>query len=198
MKSDKTPIKASKLIKALKGADIDAEIVDEGDLAPVFRGVNVMVDDDHVCSVSGSYMFIEDSPRHGVDPGRSEAEVLGVVFSKPVMDAAENEIELSGKPIEYDGGLTPDDVTRAAESAIFFPGYDPDDYGFEPESVDDDELRDAILDELPDGTYALDSVGQVCCFEPEESLPEDFREISREEAADQLVADRDSIPFDLA
>ena len=198
MKSDETPVKASELIKALEGADIDAEIVDEGDLAPVFRGVSVVVGDDHVCSVSGSYMFIEDSPRHGVDPGCSEAKVLGVVFSKSVMGSDVESAGLSGRAIEYDGDLTEDDVIRAAESAIFFPGYDPDDYGFEPESVDDDELRDAILDELPDGTYALDSVGQVCCFEPEESLPEDFREISREEAADQLVADRDSIPFDLA
>lgn len=191
------PVKASELIKALEGAEIDAEIVDEGDLAPVFRGVSVDVDDDHVCSVSGSYMYREDDARYGVDPGRSEAEVLGVVFSKPVMDAEENEIELSGKPVEYDGDLCEQDVLDAAEEAITFPGYDPDAYEFDPESVSDEDLASEIDGELWDGLFALNENGEVCLFDEGGSIPEDYTEITRDEAIEHFVENRDSIPFDL-
>ena len=144
-------------------------------------------------------MYREDDARYGVDPGRSEAEVLGVVFSKPVMDAEENEIELSGKPVEYDGDLCEQDVLDAAEEAIAFPGYDPDAYEFEPESVTDEELAEAIGEELPeDATFALNENDDVCQFDEGEPIPDDYTEITRDEAIKHFVDNRDEIEFDFA
>ncbi len=196
MRTYKTPVKASKLIEALKKGPFRAKVVDEGDLPPVFKSVDIEVGEDHICSITGSYRYNEDTVKCGVAPGRSEISILGVVFSKPIMDAEYETVEISVREIAYDGRLTEKDVIRVADKRLKFPGYDPDDFLFEPEKVDDDDLREAILKAMPEGSYALDASGRICCFEDDEVPTQGYRKISREEAADKFVADRASIDFD--
>ena len=196
MSTEESPVKASELIEELQDGPIEAEIVDEGDLEPSFWGVEVDVGDDHVCTVKGKYMYKTADCCHGINPGRSEAEVLGVVFAKPILGWDEEEIEISGRDIEYDGDLESIDVYEAAEGSITFAEFDPDNYDFEPGSVTDDELRDSILENLPDGIYVLDQENRVLRFGEDETVPEDCRRLEDEEVADHFVAHRDEIDFE--
>ena len=200
------PVKASKLIKALEGANIVAKIVDEGDLAPEFCGVSVDVYD-HLCSVTGYYKFMEDGPNRPWAVSREnlsyyEAKVLGVVFSKSVRGAKDEQVELLGQVIEYDEGLGVQDVIEAAEKAISFPGYNPDDYKFKPESVSDEDLHSAIDDELIDDDdvvfFVDEASNEVYQFYDYEIPPDGCKKISREKAIKHFVKNRNAISFKLA
>ena len=84
---------------------------------------------------------------------------------------------------------------------ISFPSYNPGDYEFEPKSISDDDLYSAIDEELncdDDAVFVLNEDDEVCQFYGHEILPEGCETISREEAIEHLVKNRDTIPFDLA
>jgi hypothetical protein len=168
MKDYKTPVKASKLIAALEGKSIRAVQTSAGDLYPRIRSVDVVPDPEtNKCSVVGYYYYSEDTAKMGVDPGRSEANILGVVFSSTILDDSD-EVEISGREIVYDGDLSEDDVLAAAREVISFISYDPDDYQIEDVVTDEDILENI---DTPYEVFALNSAGELCSFESEVDIP---------------------------
>ena len=165
----KTPVKASKLIAALEKTSYTAKIVDVGDLYPFLSSVEVEVDSDtYVCSLIGYYGYYEDSCMHGINGGRSEATVLGVTFSRSILND-DADIEISGRDIEYDEDLDEEDVTRAVIDSIDFVNYDPDDFPFDEDSVTDSDILENLDCEY--SVFALNASGDLCAFDSEDEIP---------------------------
>lgn len=193
VEKDKTPVLASALIKALKARKvITAKIVDEGDLAPRFGGVDVDFDDETkaVSVKSGWYTYAEDSCRSSVDPGWSCVRVCGVAFGKPVLGAEEEAIRIDGEKIEYDNGLTEEDVLEVAGEVISFPSYDADDFSFVVTADTKAEIEESIDEQIPeDAVYLETSDGNILCFE-------DCKVITRKKALKALFTQARDIDFE--
>ena len=196
MKEYKTPVKASKLIAALKKTSYKAKIVDYGDLCPVMGSVKVIIDDDtHVCSLRGYYGYPEASVHDSVSAGMSEVIVLGVSFSKNILCSRECPIEISGRSIVYDKGLNKNDVKRAADDAISFVDYDPDDFPFDEDEVSDSDIISNLEHDC--SIFALDSFGDVCGFNSKKEAKEfDCRVIDTDKAYDILAKERPHLTFE--
>ena len=86
MSKKESPVKASELIEELQDGPIEAEIVDEGDLEPSFWGVKVDVGDDHVCTVTGKYMYKTADCCHGINyrfySSRIEMVCFGIIICR--------------------------------------------------------------------------------------------------------------------
>lgn len=199
--SDDEPILASKLIEEIEKGTYKATITDSGDLYPNFRGTSLHVAEDGRCTITGYYYYDEDTPTCGVDGGCAECEILGVTFSRSVLDMEWgcSEIEIFGREIEYDNDLTEDDVIQAADDNIDWCSYSPDSFSLDEADISDDEIIDSLDDalcDLPDYyAFAKDANGDVFAFKVEypddelEEAPEGFEPIDCDEAF-RILAER--------
>lgn len=174
----------------------EAKIVDSGDLNPYLTSVEICVAaDTHICTLAGYYSYAEDTPKCGVSPGRSEAVVLGVSFSKSILFSEESDIEIAGRDIEYDRGLSLSDVMDAAGKSISFVNYDQDLFGFDENGVSDSMLIECM--ETDCGlVFAVNGDGEVCAFEDDVDAQEaGCRVIDEGKAFEILAAKRPGIEF---
>lgn len=187
-------VTASELIEELQAmGSIEAEVVERGDLDPCFGGVNLDYNEDtgEVVIEGGYFRYAQDSCTRGIDPGRSEATVCGVTFSKRILDEDWDEIEIDGD-IEYDeeDELTEDDVLEAAAEVIDFPSYDTDSFPFDIASVDENEIVESIDEQLPpEGVFLQRFDGRVLCMDGCEV-------ISRDRALKLLLEQAKEVDYD--
>ena len=187
MKKAKKTVKASELIEAIRQKKLVFSVCGDEDCYPRLRDADIDVDSDDTCRITAYYEYPEDQPAYGVSPGYVEGEILGVCFhADRDFEGEHDEFEISGIPIEYDQGLTQDDIVEALEEDGDIPAYDPDDYEFDECSVSDDDIREAVRDGDGPSVFATDG-SDVYGYDDEESVPSDYEIIDRDEAVDKLL-----------
>ena len=191
------PVAARCLMEKLASASyIEAVITKDCSLSPKVTGVEPSLDSfSNSCHLTVCYSCPPPSAG-SPDCGLASAEVLGVVFSLPLIRSDRDEIEISGRPVKYGRGAAKADVLAAAADVISFPESNPGDWDVDPDFViDDDMLRDALEEFLPDDAmFSIDSDGNLCMFEDGDRGHGYV--ISRQDAIDRFVENRNDIDFE--
>ena len=186
-------VKASKLIEEIKKGKYQAKVTDYGDSLPNFRSVYISIDENNVCRLIAEFMPVTDDAKYGVDEGKCEIEILGVTFSNSYI-TDEIWVSLSGE-IEYDKDLEEKDVIEVAEEYITWPfgsgEYDEDD--IDTECLSDSEIRDKFDYDHDYVFFGLNKDGKVCAYYEGDTVNNECKEISEDEAIEILLKTRQGL-----
>lgn len=201
----KTPILASRFIKALRRKQVRAKAFEDNDCYPNIYSASLSEDVGFVCAVTYRCIYNEDSPTRGVSAGYYRFELLGVVYegSRSFYLGNDREAEsLLGRPIKYDTNpetgnvYTKEDVFKVIADTVRFDYYNPDDYPCRLNGRDLSDIADCLLqnyaydgDDSDGRYYALSEEGEVYLFDEKMPMPENegFRRISSREAIEIIV-----------
>ena len=185
------PIFASELIELIETSNIEAAVEDDEECYPVVKSAEFDTYSDGECELKVKYGFPDD----GV-AGRLVFEVAGVHFSADRNFDGEHEpFEISGREIEYDDDLDEDAVLEAIEDNVSITEFDPDDYDFDEDKVDVDDIVN-VLDTWPD-YFAVDDSDTVYGYDDEDDIDEDYENLETvDEAVGKMLENGNQVEFE--
>lgn len=182
------------MISRLRTGDWKAEVENDQDCDPQIFDAALEAEADGTLSLAGYYGYREDSPRYGVSLGQIVVQIDGVKFSvERIGEGTLDSWEVSGVEVEYDGGLTEDDLTSALEEGRL-PHYDAEDYYLDESTVTAQDLID-VCDTYPEFLVETEG-GNLLGFDDEGNIPDGAEPVEVEEVIKRLL-DAGKVSFDI-
>ena len=175
----KKTITAKALINEIIEAKPTAKVEGDEDLYVKPKG-EIEVGDDGICS-----LVVHQDLGSSLDMGFFQIDVGGVCITvSRNVDGPGDDYEFEGTEIEYERGVSKEDVVRAIKENVKFPKYDAMQYS--DTDFDPDDVEDSI--EVEDGdVFAEDDEGNVYCYTDESEVPEDQAVMAVSDAVHRLV-----------